>query len=154
MFFVNGMLLGGYGGASPALLRDKLGIDANLIAVRAVLRRRRGHRLDADRRPAGRRDRRAYGHLVALPMLIAGAVITGLAPTYPIAVAGVVLIGLGNGALDCGHERHRGSGRDRPTPTHHELLPRDVVGGTTGAAAVLLMATALGMAGGSIVTRC
>ena len=38
--------------------------------------------------------------LVGLPILIAGAVVLGLAPTYPVAVVGAMLIGFGNGALD------------------------------------------------------
>ena len=82
MFFVNGMLLGGYGGALPSL-RDKLGIDANLIAVMlfcagaaAITSMQIGGRL-ADAIGA-----RAIT-LVALPVLIAGTVITGLAPSFP-----------------------------------------------------------------------
>ena len=152
MFFVNGMLLGGYGGALPSL-RDKLGIDANLIAVMlfcagaaAITSMQIGGRL-ADAIGA-----RAIT-LVALPVLIAGTVITGLAPSFPIALAGVVLIGLGNGALDVAMNAigvQVESARARPIMSFFHAMWS--VGNFTGAAMVLLMATVLGMTGGSIVS--
>ena len=152
LFFVNGMLLGGYGGALPSL-RDKLGIDANLIAVMlfcagaaAITSMQIGGRL-ADAIGARKVT------LVALPMLIAGAVVTGLAPTYPVAVVGVVLIGLGNGALDVAMNAigvQVEAARHRPIMSFFHAMWS--VGNFIGAAAVLLMATALAMTGGSIVT--
>lgn len=38
--------------------------------------------------------------LTGLPLLIAGVLVVGLAPSYPYLVVGAVLLGLGNGALD------------------------------------------------------
>ena len=152
MFFVNGMLLGGYGGALPSL-RDKLGIDANLIAVllfcagaAAITSMQIGGRL-ADSIGA-----RAVT-LVVLPVLIAGAVVTGLASTFPIALVGVVLIGFGNGALDVAMNAigvQVESARARPIMSFFHAMWS--VGNFAGAAMVLTMATVLGMTGGSIVS--
>ncbi len=61
MFAVNGMLLGGYGGSLPSL-RDKLGIDATQIAIMLFFGGAGRDLVDADRRPARRRDRRPAGH--------------------------------------------------------------------------------------------
>jgi MFS family permease len=152
LFFVNGMLLGGFGGALPSL-RDKLGIDANLIAVMlfcagaaAITSMQIGGRL-AD--SIGART----VTLVALPVMIAGALITGLAAAYPLAVVGVVLIGFGNGGLDVAMNAigvQVESARRRPIMSFFHAMWS--VGNFAGAGAVLLMATALGITGGSIVT--
>lgn len=152
LFLVNGMLLGGYGGALPSL-RDKLGIDANLIAVllfcagaAAITSMQIGGRL-AD--AIGARTIT----LVALPVLIAGATVVGLAPTFAIALVGVVLIGLGNGALDVAMNAigvQVESARRRPIMSFFHAMWS--VGLFAGAGMVLLLATVLDITGASIVT--
>ena len=152
LFLVNGMLLGGYAGALPSL-RDKLGIDANSIAVllfcagaAAIASMQIGGRL-AD--AIGART----VTLVALPLLIAGASVTALATTFQVALVGVVLIGLGNGSLDVAMNAigvQVEAARRRPIMSFFHAMWS--VGNFIGAATVLLLATALGMTGGSIVT--
>ena len=153
MFVVNGMLLGGFGGALPSL-RDKLDIEASQIARDAV---------PAPARRGSPRCRSAAGWptpsaparvtLVGLPVLIAGAVVIGLAPTYPVAVVGGVLIGFGNGALDVAMNAigvQVEAARRRPIMSFFHAFWS--VGNFVGAGAVLLLATALGITGGAIVT--
>jgi MFS family permease len=126
MFLANGTVIGGYGGSLPSL-RDKLGIDATHIAIMlfcagtaAILAMQIGGRL-AD--ALGAREIT----LAALPLLIAGMITIGLADNFAIAIIGVVLIGLGNGAMD-------------------------VSMNAIGAGAVLLLAALLGLHGAAIVT--
>src|SRR5215212_7118731 len=99
MFIINGTVIGGYGGLLPSL-RDKLGIGATQIAIMlfcggiaAIAAMQIGGRL-AD--ALGAREIT----LAALPLLIGGMITIGLAPAFPIAAVGSVLIGLGNGAMD------------------------------------------------------
>jgi MFS family permease len=91
--------------------------------------------------------------LVALPVLIAAVVVIGLAPNYPIALVGGVLIGLGNGALDVAMNAigvQVESARHRPIMSFFHAFWS--VGQFTGAGMVLLLATAIGLTSGSIVT--
>lgn len=151
-FVVNGMILGGYGGALPSL-RDKLGVDANQIALALFL----AGAAAITSMQIGGRLADALGTrqvtLAGLPVLIAGAVTLGLAPTYPVAVAGAILIGLGNGALDVAMNAigvQVESARGRPIMSFFHAMWS--VGNFIGAGTVLLMATALGLSGGAIVT--
>jgi MFS family permease len=151
LFVVNGLLLGGYGGALPSL-RAKLDIGASEIAVAlfcagaaAITSMQIGGRL-ADSLGARKVT------LVGLPILIAGAVVLGLAPTYPVAVIGAILIGFGNGALDVamnaiGVQVEAARGRAIMSFFHAMWS----VGNFIGAGTVLLLATALGLTGGEVV---
>ena len=91
--------------------------------------------------------------LVGLPVLIAGAVVLGLAPMYPVAVVGAMLIGFGNGALDVamnaiGVQVEAARGRAIMSFFHAMWS----VGNFLGAGTVLLLATVLGLTGGEVVT--
>lgn len=151
-FVVNGMILGGYGGALPSL-RDKLGLEASEIALALFLAGAAG----ITSMQIGGRLADALGArqvtLAALPVLIAGAVTLGLAPTYPVALAGAILIGLGNGALDVAMNAigvQVETARGRPIMSFFHAMWS--VGNFIGAGTVLLMATALGLSSGAIVT--
>ena len=151
-FVVNGMILGGYGGALPSL-RAKLGLEAGQIALALFLAGAAG----ITSMQIGGRLADAFGArqvtLAGLPVLIAGAVTLGLAPTYAIAVAGAILIGLGNGALDVAMNAigvQVEAARGRPIMSFFHAMWS--VGNFIGAGTVLLMATALGLSSGAIVT--
>ena len=99
LFAVNGMILGGYGGALPSI-RERVGIDATHIALMLFC----GSLAGIASMQIGGRLADAVGarkvSLAGLPLLIASAVTFSLAGTYPLAVLGAVLLGLGNGAMD------------------------------------------------------
>jgi MFS family permease len=152
LFVVNGLLLGGYGGALPSL-RAKLEIGASEIALAlflagaaAITSMQIGGRL-ADSMGARKVS------LAGLPILIAGAVTLGLAPTFPVAVVGAMLIGFGNGALDVAMNAigvQVEAARARPIMSFFHAMWS--VGNFIGAGTVLLLATALGLTGGDVVT--
>ncbi|MFL6046476.1 MAG: MFS transporter [Propionibacteriaceae bacterium] len=151
MFIVNGTVIGGYGGLLPSL-RDKLGIGATQIAIMlfcggiaAIAAMQIGGRL-AD--ALGAREIT----LAALPLLIAGMITIGLAPAFPIAVVGSVLIGLGNGAMDVAMNAigvQVEAARQRPIMSFFHAFWS--IGTFIGAGAVLLLATVLALRGGAIV---
>ena len=148
----NRLLLGGYGGLLPAL-RDKLDLSASQIAVTlfcagaaAITSMQVGGRL-ADSLGARRVT------LAGLPVLVAGAVVLALAPTFGVMIVGAVLIGLGNGALDVAMNAigvQVEAARGRPVMSFFHAMWS--VGHLTGAGTVFLMATILNLAGGAIVT--
>jgi len=152
MFVINGTVIGGYGGLLPSL-RDKLGIDATHIAIMlfcagaaAILAMQVGGRL-AD--ALGAREIT----LAAIPLLIAGMITIGLAASFAIAIIGVVLIGLGNGAMDVAMNAmgvQVEAARQRPIMSFFHAFWS--IGTFIGAGAVLLLATVLGLRGGAIVT--
>src|ERR687889_125531 len=129
LFAVNGLIIGGYGGVLPSI-RERLAIDASRIAVllftaglAGIVAMQIGGRLsDA----IGARQ----VALAGLPLLIAAATTFALATTFPVAVVGAVLLGLGNGTMD---------------------VAMNAVGGFVGAASVLVMATLFGLTGAAIV---
>lgn len=152
LFAVNGMLIGGNGGALPSL-REKLQIDDTHIAVilfcggvAGILSMQVGGRL-AD--AVGARTVALCG----LPVLIAAAVTIALAPSFGFAVLGLVLLGLGNGAMDVGMNAlgvQVEAARGRAVmSTFHAWFS---IGGFVGAGAVLLLAQVLGVGGGDVVT--
>jgi MFS family permease len=152
MFVVNGTVIGGYGGSLPSL-RDKLGIDATDIAIMlfcggaaAILAMQIGGRL-AD--ALGAREIT----LAAIPLLAAGMITIGLAPTFAIAIIGIVLLGLGNGAMDVAMNAigvQVEAARQRPIMSFFHAFWS--IGNFIGAGAVLLLAVVLGLHGGEIVT--
>ncbi len=151
MFIVNGMLLGGFGGALPSL-RDKLGLEASQIALMLFICGAAG----ITSMQIGGRLADAIGArkiaLAALPVLIAAVVVIGFAPNYPIAIVGCVLVGLGHGALDVAMNAigvQVESARRRPIMSFFHAFWS--VGQFAGAGMVLLLATVIGLTGGSIV---
>lgn len=151
LFFVNGMILGGYAASLPAL-RQRLGLDTTDIAamllvggLAGIVSMQIGGRL-ADgigARPVA---------VTALPVLILGAITLGLAPAYPVAVTAVVFIGLGNGSLDVSMNAiavQVESARGRPILSFFHALWS--LGNFAGAGVVLLLATGAGITGGDIV---
>jgi MFS family permease len=91
--------------------------------------------------------------LAALPLLIVGMITIGLAPTYPIAILGAMVIGLGNGAMDVAMNAigvQVEAARQRPIMSFFHAFWS--IGTFIGAGAILLLATVLGLKGGEIVT--
>ena len=152
LFAVNGMLLGGYGASLPSL-RDKLGVGATQIAIllfcagaAAIASMQIGGRL-AD--SIGAR----VVTLTSLPVVLAGALVLGLAPTYRVALIGAMLVGFGNGAMDVGMNAigvQVEAARRRPIMSFFHAFFS--IGNFVGAGTVLLLAAVLGLRGGAIVT--
>lgn len=152
MFAVNGLLLGGNGGALPSL-REKLAIDDSTIALMLFCAGLAG----IVSMQVGGRLADAIGArtvtLAALPILIAAAVTIALAPTFGVALVGLILLGLGNGAMDVGMNAiavQVEAARRKPImSSFHAYFS---LGSFAGAGAVLIMAKVLGINGGAIVT--
>ncbi|MDN5763431.1 MAG: MFS transporter [Microlunatus sp.] len=151
MFAVNGMLIGGYGGSLPSL-RERLDLSSTQIAVMlfcggvaGIASMQIGGRL-ADSVGA----RRVV--LAGLPILIAAALTLAVAWSYPVAVLGGVLVGLGNGAMDVAMNalgvQVEAARRTAIMSRFHAFFS---VGNFVGAGAVLVMALALGITGAGIV---
>lgn len=151
LFGVNGMLLGGYGGSLPSL-RARLELDSTAIAIllfvaglAAIAAMQLGGRL-ADRvgaRPVS---------LFALPLIIAGVVVIGFAPVYPAAVAGGLLVGFGNGAMDVAMNAvgvQVEQARRRPIMSRFHAFWS--IGTFVGAGAILVISGLFGLAGGAVV---
>jgi MFS family permease len=152
LFALNGMMLGGYGAALPSL-RDKLGMDATQIAillfctgVAAITSMQIGGRL-ADALGARQVT------LATVPIIILAMITIGLAPSYPVAILGGVLMGLGNGAMDVGMNAigvQVEAARGRPIMSFFHAFFS--IGNFIGAGTVLLLAAVLDLKGGAIVT--
>jgi MFS family permease len=152
LFVINGAVIGGFGGSLPSL-REKLGLDATQIAIMlfcagaaAILSMQIGGRL-AD--AIGARE----VSLAAVPLLIVGMIAIGLAPVYPVAIIGGILIGLGNGAMDVAMNAigvQVEAARQRPIMSFFHAFWS--IGTFIGAGAILLLAAVLGLKGGAIVT--
>ena len=77
--------------------------------------------------------------LAAMPLMAAGAVVLGLAPSLPVAMAGGVLIGLGNGATDVAmNALGVAVEKARPVPVMSRFHAFWSIGSFVGAAVVLL----------------
>ena len=152
MFAVNGLLLGGYGGSLPSL-RDKLAISDGQIALMLFLAGVAG----ITSMQVGGRLSDAVGArritLVALPVLVLAIGTLALAPTYPVAVVGALLLGLGNGAMDVAMNavgvQVETARRGPVMSSFHAFFS---IGNLLGAAAVLGLASGAGLTGGAIVT--
>jgi MFS family permease len=152
LFAVNGMLLGGYGGALPSL-RSKLDLNSSTIAlalfcggVAGIISMQVGGRL-AD--AVGARK----VALAAVPVVLVGILTLGLAPSYPVALLGAIVIGLGNGSMDVAMNAigvQVEAARGRPIMSFFHAFFS--VGNFVGAGAVLLLSKAFGLTGGSIIT--
>lgn len=151
LFAVNGLLLGGYAGSIPSL-RDRLAISATQIAIMlfcggaaGIVSMQIGGRLTdfiGARRVA----------LAGLPIIITACLVIGFAPTYPFAILGALLIGLGNGAMDVAMNALGVQiERARRTPIMSRFHAFFSLGNFAGAGTVLLMALAFSITGGAIV---
>ena len=151
LFAVNGLIIGGYGGVLPSI-RERLDIDATYIAIMlftaglaAIAAMQVGGRLSDS---IGARQI----SLAGLPLLIAAAITFAFATTFPVAVVGAVLLGLGNGTMDVAMNAvgvQVEGARKRPIMSSFHALWS--VGGFVGAGSVLLMATLLSLTGAAIV---
>jgi MFS family permease len=151
LFAVNGLIIGGYGGALPSI-RERLDLTTSHIAgllftagLAGITAMQIGGRL-ADR--IGARE----VALAGLPLLIAATSTFALATAYPVALLAAILLGLGNGTIDVamnavGVQVERA--RRRPIMSLFHALWS--VGGFAGAGIVLLMATLLDRSGAEIV---
>lgn len=151
LFALNGLIIGGYGGALPSI-RDRLDIGATQIAILLFIAGLAGI---VAMQIAGRLCDAIGARQVALaglPMLALAAVIFAFASSHPVAVAGAVLLGAGNGTIDVAMNAigvQVESARKRPImSTFHALWS---VGGFVGAGSVIVMATALDLKSAAIV---
>ena len=151
LFTVNGLLLGGNGGALPSL-REKIAIGDTQVALLLLCAGIAGiASMQVGGRLADAIGARTVA-LVALPVLVAAAVTIALAPSYPVAVVGLVLLGLGNGAMDVSMNAiavQVEAARRRPVMSRFHAFFS--IGNFLGAGAVLLMAKGLGITGGDVV---
>lgn len=151
LFAVNGLVIGAYGGALPSI-RQRLDLTAGDIAVllfvsalAAIVAMQAGGRL-SDRvggRPVA---------LTGLALLVVAMVTFGVATAFPVAVAGAVLLGLGNGTIDVSMNAvgvQVEAARRRPIMSLFHALWS--VGGLLGAGAVLVLAALLDRRGASVV---
>ncbi len=152
MFTVNGLILGGWGGSLPSL-REKLAISDGQVALMLFVAGIAG----ITSMQIGGRLSDAVGArritLAALPVLVLAVVALAFAPSYPVAVVGAILIGLGNGAMDVSMNaigvQVETARRNPVMSSFHAFFS---IGNLIGAAAVLALAHLFGLSGGSIVT--
>ena len=152
MFAVNGLVLGGWGGSLPSL-REKLAISDGQVAVMLFLAGIAG----ITSMQVGGRLSDAVGArritLVALPFLLAAVAVLAFAPTYPVAIVGALLLGLGNGAMDVSMNaigvQVETARRGPVMSSFHAFFS---IGNLVGAAAVLALAHLVGLTGGAVVT--
>lgn len=151
LFAVNGMLLGGYGGSLPAL-RSRLELDSTGIAIMlflaggaAIVSMQLGGRL-ADRfgaRPVA---------LASMPIIIVGCLLVGFAPAYGLAVAGALVIGFGNGAMDVAMNALGVQvERARRAPIMSRFHAFFSIGNFVGAGLILVISGVFRLGGGSVV---
>ncbi len=150
-FLVNGLVVGGYAALLPSI-RAGVGLSAGDVSLLllcmgagAVVGIQAGGRL-ADAL-GGRRVT-----LAALPLLAAAMLVVGLAPTIAVAALGAVLIGLGSGTLDASASAlavnvEKARGRPQMGLFHGSWSVANVV----GAAMILPLTWATGLAGGALV---
>ena len=151
LFAANGLIIGGYGGALPSI-RERLDITAADIAIllftaglAGIVAMQIGGRLSDS---IGARQ----VALTGLAILIAAATTFAFATSFPVAVVGAVLLGLGNGSIDVAMNAvgvQVEGARKRPIMSSFHALWS--VGGFVGAGSVLLMATLLNLKGAAIV---
>ena len=151
LFGVNGLVIGGYGGALPSI-RERLGINSTQIALMlgvaglaGILSMQIGGRLSDS---IGARQ----VALAGLPLIVAAATTFAFATSYPVALVGGVLLGLGNGTMDVAMNAvgvQVEGARKRPIMSFFHALWS--VGGFVGAGCVVLMATLIARTGPAIV---
>jgi MFS family permease len=151
LFAVNGLIIGGYGGVLPSI-RERLDLTATHIAILLFITGLAG----IVAMQIGGRLSDAIGArqvaLAGLPLLIAAPSTFAVATTFPVAVAGAVLLGLGNGTIDVAMNAvgvQVEAARRRPIMSSFHALWS--LGGFVGAGSVLLMAKLLNLRGAAIV---
>ena len=151
LFAANGLIIGGYGGALPSI-RARLDIDATHIAVLLFTA---GVASIAAMQVAGRLSDAIGARQVALTglvIIIVAAVTVAFASTFPVAVVGAVLLGLGNGTIDVAMNavgvQVEGARRRPIMSSFHAMWS---LGGFAGAGCVLLLAVTLDLEGEAIV---
>jgi MFS family permease len=151
LFAVNGLIIGGYGGVLPSI-RERLDLTAIHIAILLFITGLAG----IVAMQIGGRLSDAIGArqvaLAGLPLLIAAPSTFAFATTFPVAVAGAVLLGLGNGTIDVAMNAvgvQVEAARRRPIMSSFHALWS--LGGFVGAGSVLLMAKLLNLRGAAIV---
>jgi MFS family permease len=99
LFAVNGLIIGGYGGVLPSI-RERLDLTATHIAILLFITGLAG----IVAMQIGGRLSDAIGArqvaLAGLLLLILAPSMFAFATTFPVAVAGAILLGLGNGTID------------------------------------------------------
>ena len=151
LFAVNGLIIGGYGGVLPSI-RERLDLTPTHIAVMlfvaglaGIVAMQFGGRLSDS---VGARQ----VALCALPLLIGAAVTFALATTFPLAIVGAVLLGLGNGSIDVAMNAigvQVEVARKRPIMSRFHALWS--VGGFVGAGCVLVLSALFHLDGAAIV---
>lgn len=150
-FAVNGLLIGGFGGALPSI-RERVGMEASQIALMLFLT---GVAAIFSMQVAGRLAdaigaRRVL--LAALPILIASVLVIAVAGRYEVVVLGAMLLGLGNGAMDVSMNalavQVEAARRNPIMSFFHAFFS---VGALAGAGAVLVLATLASLEGAAIV---
>jgi MFS family permease len=151
LFGVNGLIIGGYGGALPSI-RERLDITTTQIAlllfsagVAAIVAMQIGGRLSDS---VGARQ----VALAALPVLIAAACVFAFATAFPVAIVGAVLLGLGNGSIDVAMNAigvQVEAARAKPIMSRFHALWS--VGGFAGAGTVLILSTVFDLRGAPVV---
>ena len=151
LFAVNGLIIGGFGGVLPSI-RERLDINPSHIAIMLFAAGLAG----IVAMQVGGRLSDAIGArqvaLAGLPFLIAAATTFAFATTFPVAIVGAVLLGLGNGAMDVAMNAlgvQVEGARTRPIMSRFHALWS--VGGFAGAGSVLLLATLIDLRGAAIV---
>lgn len=152
LFAANGMLVGGIGGTLPAMGR-RLDIDAGGLSVlllclagAAVLSMQLGGRL-AD--AIGART----VALVVTPLMVAGVLLLSAAQSFPVAVAAMILAGLGNGSMDVSMNALGVQvEKARPRPIMSLLHAFFSIGNLLGAGTVVLVAGVFDREGEAVIT--
>lgn len=152
LFAANGMLVGGIGGTLPAM-GQRLDIDAGGLSVlllclagAAVLSMQIGGRL-AD--AIGART----VALVVTPLMVVGVLLLSIAQSFPIAIAAMVLAGLGNGSMDVSMNALGVQvEKARPRPIMSLLHAFFSIGNLLGAGTVVLIARLFDREGESVIT--
>ncbi len=152
LFLINGLVIGAYAGVLPAL-RTRLGVDAGILAVLLFVA---GVSAVASMQVGGRLTDRVGGRrigLASIPFMLAGTMVLAFAETLAVAILGVALIGLGNGAMDVAmNALGVAVEKTRPTPVMSRLHAFWSVGSFGGAGIILLTTVVTGDRGGSVVT--
>jgi MFS family permease len=151
LFAVNGLVIGGYGGALPSI-RERLDLSATQIAIllfttglAGIVAMQLGGRL-SDARGARKVA------LTGLVLLVLAATTVALSPSFAVTVLGAGVLGLGNGTIDVAMNAvgvQVEAARRRPIMSLFHALWS--VGGFLGAGSVLLMAALLDRRGGAVV---
>lgn len=152
LFAINGVVIGGYAGVLAGM-RARFDIDAGTLAILLFCV---GVAAVASMQVGGRMADRVGARTVTLavtPVLVLGAVLLALAPSFPLAVAAGMVLGLGNGAMDVGMNAIGVEvEKERPKPVMSRFHAFWSLGSFAGSGVVLATAALVGDEGWSVVT--